>query len=445
MVTTNASHIRQLHWVPIIFGIVVLCLVAIGAPSQATPARGQDLDTLLSKKQYRQLEQALQAQREELPEQESSYFSGVMANRLNQINESLQRLEPLIPNLVITNPVRGEVALCTVADDYAKIYRYADASRVYTEASRVSKQQNLPPPCEAVREALRWALLSNAPAQTVTSAGQFTIQGRRDVLGLIQVPVSVGGYAGSWILDSGANLSIISRSVADQMRVAISHTTNTANGISAGSVQVHVGVIPEINLGPAVFHNVPVLVVPDSQLDFPQVNYHIEGSLGLPILAALGRVTVYRNGLIRFGGERDAARNPALAHNLFLENFTPVIAADFGLGDQLFTIDTGAVRTILSAAFYHDSGAVNSTEFVELELVGAGGTLVSPAYQLRDVGVRLGGSCTRLEIVDVLTKPIGLADEFYGNIGESTLSSFASFTLDFKIMHFETTGPRVCR
>src|SRR5215469_7937797 len=55
MVTTNAPPIRQLHWVPIIFGIVVLCLVAIGAPSQATPASGQDLDTLLSKKQYRQL------------------------------------------------------------------------------------------------------------------------------------------------------------------------------------------------------------------------------------------------------------------------------------------------------------------------------------------------------------------------------------------------------
>src|SRR5215831_3287717 len=212
MVTTIASHIRQLHCGPIIFGIVVLCLAAIGALSQATPASGQDLDMLLSKKQYLQLEQALQTQREELPEQVRSYFSGVMANRLNQINESLQRLEPLIPNLVITNPVRAEVALCTVADDYAKIYRYADASRVYTEASRVSKQQNLPPPCEAIREASRWALLSNAPAQTVTSAGQFTIQGRRDALGLIQVPVSMGGYAGSWILDSGANLSIISRS-----------------------------------------------------------------------------------------------------------------------------------------------------------------------------------------------------------------------------------------
>src|SRR5262249_306916 len=151
-----------------------------------------------------------------------------------------------------------------------------------------------------------------------------------------QVPVNMGGYAGSWILDSGANLSIIRRSVADQIPVAISPATDTADGTSGGSVQVHVGVIPYLHPGPALFLNVPVLVLPGSQFDFPQVNYHIEGSLGLPILAVLGRVTVYRNGLIRFGG-RDAARNPPLAHNLFLENFTPVIAADFGLGDQLFT------------------------------------------------------------------------------------------------------------
>jgi len=62
---------------------------------------------------------------------------------------------------------------------------------------------------------------------------------------------------------------------------------------------------------------------------------------------------------------------------------------------------------------------VNSAEFVELEVIGAGGTLVSPAYQLRDVRAKLGGSCTNLEIVQVLTKPMGLADEFYGNIGET--------------------------
>jgi hypothetical protein len=78
-------------------------------------------------------------------------------------------------------------------------------------------------------------------------------------------------------------------------------------------------------------------------------------------------------------------------------------------------------------------------------LLGAGGILVSPAYQMRDVGTKLGGRCTKLETVQVLTNPVGLADEFYGNIGETALSSFGTFTLDFNAMHFDVNGgPRVC-
>jgi hypothetical protein len=39
-----------------------------------------------------------------------------------------------------------------------------------------------------------------------------------------------------------------------------------------------------------------------------------------------------------------------------------------------------------------------------------------------------------------LTESTGLADEFYGNIGQNSLSSFTSFTLDFNTMQFSTTG-----
>ena len=101
--------------------------------------------------------------------------------------------------------------------------------------------------------------------------------------------------------------------------------------------------------------------------------------------------------------------------------------------------------TILSAAFYRESRAANLAELVQFELLGAGGALVSPAYQVRDVDAKLGGGCTKLETVQMLTKPTGLADEFYGNIGESALNSFTTFTLDFNAMHFDVNGPRVCQ
>jgi predicted aspartyl protease len=439
---TNAYFRRVLFRFLVIFATVAgLFWMSARAHSQEKRLDSAlDLDMLLSMKQYPQLEQALAARSAELDPKMQAYFAGVVANRVNQVKTSLGLLQPLVPGLLVSEPRRGEIVLCTIADDYAKSFRYADAARVYTEANLIAKRQNLNSSCDAAREASRWALFRGAPVQTVTSSGEFTIVGKWDSMGLFQVPLTAGGYSGSWIIDSGANLSIISQSVAERIGIEVSSGTDTADGSSGGPISVHVGIIPELRLGSAIFQNVPVLVAADSDLTFPPIDYQIEGSLGLPELAALGRFTVYQDGRIRFGGGSETSGGTRGPYNFFLERFTPLITADFGLGDQLFTIDTGAVGTILSADFYHESGPLNSAELVELELVGAGGTLVAPAYRMRDVRAKLGGSCAKLETVQVLTQATGLADEFYGNIGQSALSSFASFTLDFNAMHFSASG-----
>jgi len=353
-------------------------------------------------------------------------------------------LEPLIPRLLVSNPARGEIALCTVADDYVKKFRYGDAARIYAEANRLVQSQNLQSSCAAAREASRWALLSNLPPQTVTGSGEFTIQGTWDALGLLQVPVTAGAYSGSWIVDSGANLSVISKSVADRMGIQISTDSASSEGSAGRSLAVHTGVIPELHLGPSVIHNLAVLVAADADLKFSNIDYHLDGSLGLPVLAALSSITVYRNGQIRFAQTSDR-ENGGEPHNLFFEKLTPVITADFGQGQQLFTIDTGAIGTVLSSQFYqNDQAGFDSGQLIQLEMLGAGGALVTPAYQLRDVALSLGGGCTKLPSVQLLTQTLGLADEFYGNVGEDALRSFASFTFNFRRMHFSVDGAGHC-
>jgi hypothetical protein len=59
---------------------------------------------------------------------------------------------------------------------------------------------------------------------------------------------------------------------------------------------------------------------------------------------------------------------------------------------------------------------------------------------------RFAGHCARLKDAHVLTQSTGLADEFYGNVGQSTLSQFSSFTLDFNTMHLIVSGgiPGAC-
>ena len=128
------------------------------------------------------------------------------------------------------------------------------------------------------------------------------------------------------------------------------------------------------------------------------------------------------------------------SHNVFMQGFTLLTTADFGHGTQLFALDTGALLTVLSAQFYQESkGILGNGGWASLELAGAGGTLVSPAFILHTVQATLGGGCAGIENVPVLTEPTGVPDEFYGNIGQSALKSFASFTIDFITMSFSVS------
>jgi hypothetical protein len=438
----NPSVSSRLIWNIIV--VALLLPVSVFAESNARNS-GEILNVLLVNKQYLELELAFQTRSSALTSEARAYFEGVIANRLNQVPKSLGLLEPLIPQLLLHSPRRGEIALCAVADDYAKTFRYGDAVRAYAEAEHIAQRQNFTSSCNAGTEAKRWALFRDAPVQTESLSGDFRVQGKWDSIGLIQIPIIAGPYTGFWVLDSGASLPVISRSVADQIGVEVSGQTSTAEPSSGVALSVHAAIVPELRVGTAVLHNIPVLVAADSDLEFPNINYRVEGSLGLSVLAALERVTVYRDGGVRFGGTSASPEGLRVPHNLFLEKFTPVIVADLGLGARLFTIDTGAVGTILSSAFYRESKPVNSGQPIQLELVGAGGRLVSAAYQVNGVGARLGGSCAEIENVQVLTEPVGSAEAFYGNIGENAFKSFSSFTLDFTRMHFSVDASmRTC-
>jgi predicted aspartyl protease len=414
---------------------------ALRAQTENIPA---GLDALLQQKDYLELENALAHLGVDLSSPSLAYFDGVMANRVNQVQKSVGLLEPLISILLKTNPARAEVALCTLADDYAKTFRYANAATFYARANRVAEQQQRPSECGAGSEASRWNLLRKAPVQTLQASGGFIVRGKKDELGLFQIPVASGNYTGTWIVDSGANLSVISRSVANKIGIATSASNDTAQTEGRLSVMIHTAVIPEIRLGPATLRNVAVLVVEDSNLSFPRFNYRIDGCLGLPALEAFGTITFYHNGRVRFGSAEKAADKGIVAHNFFLEKFTPLIAARFGNERHLFTFDTGAMGTILSAKFFEENPEiVSGSKLVRLELMGAGGTVAASAFEVSSLVIKFDESCAKINAIDVLTgatEASGRLDDFYGEIGENALTSLSSFTLDFQTMHFTADG-----
>jgi len=425
--------------------VVVLGLSMIAGLTRAQIAGNSsisaaDLNLLLEQRRYFRLERALASDIELAPETRA-FFQGVMANRRNRASESIRLLQPLVTGLSKADRKHAVIALSTLADDFEKTFHYAEAADTYANLAQNYATDMSPGELVRVRrEAARWNLLRDAPPQTAIVNGPFTVETIRNRLGLVKAPVTIAGRQTLMILDTGANLSAISRSAALRWGLKLSSGEATMSGQAGKAVPVHTAVIPELKIGKAIFHNVAAIVVDDRDMFVSDIDYQLPGSLGFPVLSALGQITFFKDGRFGVGPTRERM---SLGGNLFLQRLTPIVSATIQGKEELFTIDTGATGSFLSVRYYNDFPNQFDSQFVdEMSLTGAGGTISLPAYYIKDVTLRLGGACVDIKDVPVLIQPRGIPDDYYyGNLGQTAFGMFPSYTFDFQNMSFTIEGP----
>src|ERR1700676_2249091 len=263
---------------------------------------------------------------QDLSASDRAFYTGMLANRKNEVSDSIRLLEPLARTIAQVSKYHAEVIFCTLADDYAKSFRYGDAADTYSLLSRMPGYKDGESGCHAGLEAERWELLRGAPAQSTTVTSPFLVNENRTAAGFIEVAIQAPNFSDHWILDTGANLSAITRTVANQLGLKLSNASSTAQGSNGIFVRVHTAVIPEIQLGGATILNVAVLVFEDRDLAFPQIPYEIHGSIGFPVLESLGRITFHEDG--KFAVQETTKAAGVRSSNLYLERFTVLIQAN---------------------------------------------------------------------------------------------------------------------
>jgi hypothetical protein len=426
------SSIRAFLGGCIFAAVVMTCYPLLMLGQERSDRVASDLALLVREKRYIEFERQL-AGAQGLSASDRALFEGILANRRNQVSKSIRLLEPLAHALTEWPIDRTELGLCTLGDDYAKSFRYGDAADTYSLLSRLPGYVEDDTGCQAGLEGERWGLLRQSPAQSTTITAPFTLEENRTPAGLLEVPVHAPHFLDHWILDTGANLSAVTRTVAVQLGLTLSAATSTAQGSGGILVRIHTAVIPEIQIGRATIRNLPVLVFEDNDLSFRQMSYQIHGSIGFPVLQSLGRITFHSDG--RFAVHEAPLRQKAHHADLYLEGFTVLIETEIGGKPHLLTLDTGATGTFLSKQYYEE----HKTEFDaeeprELEMIGAGGSTIIRCYVLHDSTFNIGGRGVELHDVYVLTEPTGLPAEFAGNLGESAVGLLSSYTLDFRNM-----------
>ncbi|HYW06761.1 MAG TPA: retropepsin-like aspartic protease [Longimicrobium sp.] len=412
-----------------LWSVAVVVGLALAAGELA--AQTSTLSSLFQRRDCFGLRDALRNERGGAPELE--LYRAASAAAFNQPDRAVEHA---------TRFVRGEprdtallaLAYGVLGDAHSKAYRYREAARSY--AAAVAMQRDSAERAEAANFARLWSAVAKVPAQTIAIPAQTRLATTRDGAGLLNVEVEAGGRRFPFMWDTGAGLSMVPASTAAAMGLRVSSDSVVVGASTGARRSARVAHAPELRMGGVTVRNAIFLVFPDDDLSFPRIDYRIQGIIGFPVIAGLGRTTLTRDGGLVIGGEeaRDTAES-----NLCLDGLTPLVAVTYRGRRLHFALDTGASRTFLFLAYfeaYREQVMARGKAGVA-RTGGIGGMRDIAGFTLPAWTAEIGRRNVSLIGVGVWSeKTVENSGWVYGNVGQDVIRQFGSMTLDFRTMRF---------
>jgi predicted aspartyl protease len=411
------------------------------APASKAAMVSDGADAEVSEFRLADLEATLRTMR---PGPERDYFAGVLANRSGRTNESIELLKNALPSIRLSHPTRAAVALEALADDYNKSFRYDGAARTYDDLLMHFSNQLRGEQLQGTKDdAGVMHLLRGAPPQTISWNGPTRLKTEHSAQGWVLTDLTVNGIRQKWILDTGANLSVVSRSFAQKLGLKpLPGFGQTMSWITGIENPLQVALLPTLQMGGATLHNVVVLVMNDSdlKLGIGDQAYQINAIVGYPVFQALGAITFQHDGWFEAGNE---IHDDAASTRMYMKLLGPVIECGVEGNELPFNFDTGASGTLLSIRYFERfRGDVGSWKKGKNESFGTGGIVKRTIYVQPKLHLTVGDRTSTLNQVPIFRTKMGSGiDELYGNLGQDMVAGFDSFTLDFSKMTFSLGAP----
>lgn len=280
------------------------------------------------------------------------------------------------------------------------------------------------------------ALLKDAPGQRIDGAiALASTPLSHDAVGLPRIRIGVNGGEDEAVVDTGAGLTVLSAETARRLGVTlIDGDARVGNGV-ASTVAVQAGIVDRMTIAGTTLRNVPVLVIDDDQLTFPQAGgYRITSILGLPVLRALGRVRLDEASFtVEAPQPFDAARQ-----NLYADSNDLHVQARLGGRDVALFIDTGANSFILTQRFANaNPELIASLATDELRTASAGGARTQRTAIWTGPELVIGNRSATIPAVRIALETDDLSREHAGVLSTSALRRFSSHSFDFRAMRLE--------
>jgi predicted aspartyl protease len=415
-------HIRA-----IICGVLFLI---VSSQLAATARPLENLKELYTNKQYFELRDALKTRH--LDESgDLLFYRGVVSNKFHQPQLSLRYLKEYLKRAKEKKDAELLIDCYELlADNYLKTYQYQKAAEAYTvaltkfahkiDAERKTDFENSVRLCRA---------LSKVPPQTVVFTGDSLIKKNQEG----RYPLEINGQKISLGFDTGANLSVITSSVAKKLALRHIDALLDVVAVAGNTVKAKLAVAREIKIGNAILHNVVFLVFEDKDLYISEAKFQIDGLIGFPVIEALREITFVR------GGEIHIPTAPAKVgeQNMCFDGLTPLIAGWFKGKRLIFALDTGATKSTLYPPFYHEYEDVIKAEYEKHNerVRGVGGYKEIEGYLAKNIVMTFSGRGARFAQIPILTEhTTDNSRHFYGNLGQDLIKQFEEMTLNFEAM-----------
>jgi len=277
-----------------------------------------------------------------------------------------------------------------------------------------------------------FAVLAQYPDLTVASSKSATVRSET-IENNIFVPITVNGVGGTFIVDTGANFSIICESEARRLGLKVEEMASKMYDISGTTAAIRVTEAPDLWIGKTHLRHVAFGVYPDANEPFVDLPEGHKGVLGIPVLIALGAFRIDKEN--HFGILPHPLPASAKAIPLAFDGITPITEMSLNGKTLSFTFDTGADRTYLYPAF--------ATAFPELmragtkkdrKLTGLNGSTTQESVELQSVRFLFGREVELAPASVLLKTTTGASEWAAGNLGFDLVLQTLPITIDFRSM-----------
>ena len=250
----------------------------------------------------------------------------------------------------------------------------------------------------------------------------------------VWLKATVNGKSVTWLLDTGANFTVISESEAKSLGIVIHNGGGSMSDLAGGNAKSKIGVAARVHIGGVELQNLPVLIFPDSRPPWTEWTAGRRGVFGLPVAIAMQTLAWTREGKCRTAIDQVAG-----APNLAFDDLNPVLKCMLNLKPVEWLMDTGNQSgTQLWTRFKADfpdllaaDGVMAGTETV----TQMGGANERPTTVIPQLKFEVGGLAVLLKPAKFFGKPIG-NDYQHGLLGMDVYSQAREIILDFRHMTF---------